>query len=330
MAANDRSSNPRPDLLGPATLALLLALLAGLLAYGLAQTPGARPDLVYPWRAAQLLLEGRNPYEVLRARVYPFPSPLLYPLPTVLICLPLAPLPLPVANGVMFACSVGALSLALARGGRDPITPFLSAPFLTAAALGQWSPLVMVAGLEARWGWLAVLKPNIGLPLLAAGLRRWAIIGAGVAILVSLLVLPSWPADWIRGIIAWKDQPPPHPVPLTSTAGPLLLLALLRWRRAEARLLLLMSVVPQTLFFADQFPLWLVPRTRRETALLSGLSLLALGIAFARYRRGEVSQLIYACQPLIVPLVYIPCLVMVLTRPNTATALDVAPTLPKG
>jgi hypothetical protein len=279
------------------------------------------PDLIYPWRAAQLLLEGRNPYAVLGAQVDRFPSPLLYPLPTVLICLPLAPLPLPIANGIMFAFSVGALTLALARAGRDPITPFLSAPYLTAAALGQWSPLVMVAGLHASWGWLAVLKPNIGLPLLAAVPRRRAIVGVGLAILVSLLILPSWPADWIRGAIAWKDQPPPHPIPLTSTAGPVLLLALLRWRRAEARLLLLMSVVPQTLFFADQFPLWLVPRTRRETALLSGFSLLALGIAFARFRLGEVSHLIYACQPLIVPFVYLPCLAMVLMRPNTATVL---------
>src|SRR5438309_11964921 len=53
--------------------------------------------------------------------------------------------------------------------------------------------------------------------------------------------------------------------------GPLLLLALLRGRDRDTRLLLLSAAMPQRWFF-DAFILWLIPKTRREllwTVLIS-------------------------------------------------------------
>jgi hypothetical protein len=54
-----------------------------------------------------------------------------------------------------------------------------------------------------------------------------------------------------------------HFIPLLVLPGPLLLLALLRYRERDAWLLSLSAILPQRWFF-DSFILWLIPRTRRE------------------------------------------------------------------
>jgi hypothetical protein len=54
-----------------------------------------------------------------------------------------------------------------------------------------------------------------------------------------------------------------HFVPLLVLPGPLLLLALLRYRDRDGILLLLAACTPQRWFF-DSFILWLIPKSRRE------------------------------------------------------------------
>src|SRR4029079_7018721 len=93
-------------------------------------------------------------------------------------------------------------------------------------------------------------------------------VGGGVLLAATLLIQPSWPSEWLRNL----HSMPPHPMPIQLPGGFLILLVLLRWRRPEARLMAAMACVPQLMYFADQLPLWLVPRTRRETMLLSALS----------------------------------------------------------
>ena len=55
-----------------------------------------------------------------------------------------------------------------------------------------------------------------------------------------------------------------------------MLLAILRWRRPEARLLIALACVPQSMLLYETVPLFLVPRTFRESALLVALSYVAL------------------------------------------------------
>ena len=62
-----------------------------------------------------------------------------------------------------------------------------------------------------------------------------------------------------------------HFIPLLVFPGPLILLALLRYRDRDAWLLLLSSVMPQRWFF-DSFILWLIPKSRRQIVLTAGLS----------------------------------------------------------
>ena len=52
-------------------------------------------------------------------------------------------------------------------------------------------------------------------------------------------------------------------IPLLVFPGPLLALALLRYRDRDAHLFLLMAIMPQRWFY-DTFILWLIPKTRRQ------------------------------------------------------------------
>jgi hypothetical protein len=106
-----------------------------------------------------------------------------------------------------------------------------------------------------------------------------------------------------------------HPAPITLPGGIAALLALLRWRRFEARLFLTMACVPQLMYFADQLPLWLVPKTRRESIFLSASSLVAWASALIiTIRTGR--QPAFDSSPYVLLGVYLPALVMVLRRPN--------------
>jgi hypothetical protein len=95
--------------------------------------------------------------------------------------------------------------------------------------------------------------------------------------------------------------------------GPILLLALLRWRRPEARTLLAMSAMPQLTLFYDQLPLWLVPTTAWRSLAMSVLS----WVAWAQwYPSREVPTHVAIARPWIFALIYLPALVIVLAPDN--------------
>jgi hypothetical protein len=262
-------------------------------------------------------LAGQDPYAggfpITRAmRVVP--EPLFYPFPSLLALAPFALLPLRIGAAAFSAVSAGLLGYAIARKSAAQLPLFLGAGFLMALALGQWSPIVTATFLLPTLSWLAVLKPNLGLATTAAK-PSWIGIGGGALLLVTTLGLqPDWPAEWIRNLRTM----PGHPAPILSPGGALLLLALLRWRRPEARLIVTMACVPQLLYFADQLPLWLVPRTRREAIALSGISLVAWTAALVvEMRAGR--QPAFNSSLFVLAGVYLPALVMVLRRPNEGT-----------
>ena len=79
-----------------------------------------------------------------------------------------------------------------------------------------------------------------------------------VVALVSLAVMPTWPLLWWRQTGNYQ-----HFFPLLVLPGPLLALALLRYRDRDSQLLFLSALMPQRWFF-DSFTLWLIPQSRRE------------------------------------------------------------------
>jgi hypothetical protein len=128
---------------------------------------------------------------------------------------------------------------------------------------------------------------------------------------VSLAVMPSWPREWL----AQLPSSPYHFSPLRTPVGFLTLLALLRWRRPEARLLAVLGVVPQSPFVYEALPLFLIPRTRYQSYALVIGSDVALGV-YVLARGIEQSRFFWINGIAVVVTMYLPSLIMVLRRPN--------------
>ena len=280
-------------------------------------SPAARPggDFTVVLVAARALLGGHNPYAVIRswATASDPGAALYYPLPAVLVAVPLAWLPAAIAGPVAFGISTGGLAGYL-RATNRPILPLLlSAPFLFAASGAQWAPFIMVMGLIPALSGFAIAKPNLGLAMFAYRPSWRGVAGGTALVALSFLILPSWLHDWRAAI----SSTPFHRMPLRWPGGFIVLLALLRWRRAEARLLVVLACVPQFPFFYDQLLLWLIPDNEREALTLTWCSWLALALWLllsSGYPSREVNLTTVA--PYVIALCYIPCLIFVLRRPN--------------
>jgi hypothetical protein len=260
-------------------LSVVVGIVAAVMSFALIARPGYPSDFYQFWMGARTLLVGGNPYATSAPSLMnPGGDVALYPLPTLLFLAPFALAPLAVAGGLFMGLSSGLAAWGIARTGVERLPIFASAPFLLALSLGQWSPLLVATLLVPAISGLIVLKPNVGV---AAWIARpsWKSALVAVAIVaLSLLIRPGWPAEWLHNISGREEKF----MPLLRPGGFLLAAGLLAWKRPEGRLFLGLIVVPQALFFYDQLLLWLVPRTLRQSLLLSIWSV----VAFLWWRRS--------------------------------------------
>ncbi|HEX8276626.1 MAG TPA: hypothetical protein VF615_28560 [Longimicrobiaceae bacterium] len=283
------------------------------------------------WHAVRHLRSGGDPY----GPGGPGPGyegdfPMYYPGTALAAFLPLALLPLEAAR-LVFACG-GAFLLAYAatREGWFRLPMFLSGAFLHAVLAVQWSPLLTAAWLVPGWAWLAASKPNLGAVLLSAtpSWRIWRSTFAGGFFLLgaSLVLDPAWPVKWLALLRGAPHFIPPVLLP----GGFLLLAALLRWRRPEARLLVALGCIPHTTVAYEALPLLLVARNWRESWLLCGLSLSVFFLQIASDTRvagaptperiAAFAELAERTGMLSVALLYLPATLLVLRRPNEGPA----------
>ena len=309
--AGRRASPPRVK--RRALIVLAIAAIAGLASwFAFPFTHGA--DFAQFHFHARNWLARRDPYvggfPIMR-QTRSVPEPLFYPLPSLFILAPFALIPLRAAMALFVGASTALLAWGILAKSPELLPMLLGAGFIVASGLGQWTPLVTATLLIPALGFLAVVKPNVGLASVADDPSAIRILGGGALLLVSLAFQPNWPAEWLANLRSM----PPHPSPILLPGGFLALLALARWRRPEARLLVAMACVPQLMYFADQLPLWLVAKTRRESILLSATSLVAWVISLqALNRPGGMPA--FESNALVLLGVYAPALAMVLRRRN--------------
>jgi hypothetical protein len=310
--------NPRRRLAAASLVGLASGLVVWLLFLYKPDSTASDFDIV--WLGARALLARRDPFEIVRS-VWPWP--LHYPVPTLLAVAPLAPLPRAVARVLFAALTSGLLAYVVTRRAWWPLWMFASGAFVHALRSVQWSPFLCAVALLPRARGFLVLKPSVGLAL-AARVRDvrefvWLAIGSALIVAASFVVWPGWLPHWLAAI---SDAP--HVIaPVMRPGGFLLLLALIRWRRADARMLAMLALVPQTAWLYEALPLMLIPKSRRQLVWLVEGSLLTLIIqALISYRLGAVEQperLAWIWPPMFL-LVYLPALIMVLVRPNVADA----------
>ncbi|MGZ8492327.1 MAG: hypothetical protein ACXWZS_09010 [Gemmatirosa sp.] len=268
-------------------------------------------DFTYPWRAARALLAGLDPYVVMQPTgPYPYDSRFPYPITAALAAVPLAWMPVAVAGAAFVGISSAVLAWALLAGGggMGRLWMLASAPFAMALSLAQWAPLLIAGTLLPAFAWALALKPTLGLALFVARPSRAAVIGGAVLCAVGLLLLPTWPMDWVRAASFTIGHPPF----VVQPWGWLPLLALLRWRDGDARLVAVLACVPQNPYFYDQLPLWLVARSGRAAVALTALSWIAL--AGAQATCTEPSYCGEAARPWVLWLLYVPATALVLAR----------------
>jgi hypothetical protein len=137
------------------------------------------------------------------------------------------------------------------------------------------------------------------------------VVGSIVVLVLSLIALPRWPIEWLHAIRSLPGHP--APILVLRGLGLVLLLAALRWRSPEGRLLLVSACVPQLLLFADQLPLLLVARTRGELVAITACSQVGFVVWFLLLKDGELYVLKAA--PYVLLSVFLPALITVLRRP---------------
>lgn len=300
--------------LTPTDRALTAALIAGLWSgyvWLLYSAPrGFVSDFDQTWHAARFLVAGQDPYALIGpGRAFDFAWPYFYPLTAPVSVLPLAWLPLDLARAAFVALSVGALAYTVSGRGLYLLPLFVSDSMRLTAQFAQWSPLFMAALMVPAFGWFLGAKPNIAAAF-AVGFPDWQRLRLALALAVapliaSLIFQPSWPLTWWRTVAGAEHFDSLILLP----GGAVLLLAALRWRWWEARLLLALAIIPQTPSALTALPLFLIPRTWKGAALLALLSYLPGRIA-ARTDASFVSlgRLTLWC-------LFVPALVVVLLRP---------------
>lgn len=260
-------------------LTVSAAVVSGVAAWWLIGRPAYTSDLLHVWFATRTLLDGADPYSVpLPADLNPGLDPALYPLPTYLLFAPLARLPLAVAGGVFMALGAGLTAWGISGTGIQRLPALLSAPFLLSLSLGQWSPLMLGAMLVPWTSGLLVAKPNLGLAAWIARPSWRTAVAVAMIVAVSVAIVPEWPAQWLANVGHREEKF----IPILRPGGFLLLASAIAWRRADGRLFLAMSLMPQALFFYDQLLLWLIPRTFRQSLVLSLCSF----VAFLLWQQG--------------------------------------------
>jgi len=222
------------------------------------------------------------------------------PLTTALVVILFTPLNAESAAGVFFGLSSALLAFGLTRHGEWwRLLVFLAFPYWAALQAVQWSPLLFAVALYPALLPLTLVKPHLGLPVALTHLS-WKRGAACAAFgLGSLLLDPAWPVRWMSQINTYDGF-----VPLLTIPGPLLLLALLRWRAERARLCLLLSAIPQRLFY-DQLLIWLIPESAPELMMFVCLGWLGYFGAFLTGRAADVWIIIT---------LYLPALLVVLRQ----------------
>jgi hypothetical protein len=236
-------------------------------------------DFTTPWRAARALVDGQNPYDVIqRVGTFPFDERFLYPLPAAIATLPFEGLNVYAAGALFIGLSSAFLAFAVTRDAWWRLLIFLSPCYFIAVWSIQVSPLIAAVALTPALGFLALYKPNIGLVALLYRPRATAFAGCVAFGVLSIAVMPDWPARWLVGVRAPLF---PHTPPILWPFGFVALIAAARWRTREARTVLAMACIPTAMWYYDHLLLWLVPRTPRQSLFLTACGWVSLFALFA-------------------------------------------------
>lgn len=280
-------------------------------------------DFGQVWFAARAVLHGINPYPLIGPGLaFEWQAPFFYPLPAALIGLPLAPLPEFVATALFAGLGLGLFAWALTEHGYGTLWALVSVCTYQCVEIAQWAPWLAGAYAIGPLSVLLIGKPTVGLAIFAARPSRWAIIGGVGLIVLAFVLQPGWYPEWRHALTrasVGAGSAFPYTAPIAFRGGALALLALLRWRRPEARLLAVLACVPQTTLPYEGLLLFLIPRGWRQALTLAVLSWGMVFFTRATLDPHGLTNTVLAYGETMPLFLYLPCTMMVLRRPNEGT-----------
>ncbi|HYN80354.1 MAG TPA: hypothetical protein VES88_02555 [Gemmatimonadaceae bacterium] len=320
MTGPDSAAARAPTLRARLIIATAIALVGAYLIhveYG--RLPNFHTDFGMAWFGASALANGDNPYSLIGpGRAFDYGWPLIYPATALVAVMPLMALSEHAAAIIFVAISTFLLAFGVTRNGWHLLPLFVTEPYANSARLGQWS-ILLTAFLFFPWvGLVLAAKPQTAIPLLLATQSRkalvFALIGGVVLTGISLALFPGWPLVWIEGVRNARFMDPP----ITRFGGFLVLLALLRWRRPEAWLIVALACMPQAWGWYNTLPLFTIPATWRESVAMAVVATAGAWIAGSSLHPvASLAALYDWIGMLIVFSVYLPATVLVLRRPNS-------------
>src|SRR2546426_107336 len=192
-------------------------------------------DFSWAIRAAKYLLAGKNPYD----------TPLeQYPMTAALFGLPFVWMRPEAAAGAFYGISSALMAFGLSRYGYHRLLVFLAYPYWAGMIAAQWTPLLLATAFLSYLLPATLAKPQLGLPVALTTPSRRGLVACMVVVAITFLLMPGWPWLWIGHLHRYERF-----IPLFVLPGPLLALALFRYRERDARLLFLMAIVPQRWFY---------------------------------------------------------------------------------
>jgi len=250
------------------------------------------------------------------ARQNPYDTPLeQYPLTAGLFAFPFLPLPPEVAAGVFWGISSALLAFGLTRHGYVRLLVFLAYPYWAGILTVQWSTIIAASAFFPLLLPFTLAKPQVGIPVFLTRLTRTGVAACCVVVVLTVITMPSWPRLWLGQLGNYR-----HFFPLLTFPGPLLALALLRYRDRDAILLILSALMPQRWFF-DSLILWLIPKSRREL-----LATLFFSWGAGIWRWYHLAYNVTDIARCTVILFYLPMLVVVLLRKSSPKTAPLAAT----
>ena len=198
-------------------------------------------DIYTPLCTAQAFLNGLDPYGEACTIIYNGAPMVKYPLTTLVAVLPFSFLGGWPGSLVLWSTFNALLVYSILSTGKPWLfLIFATGSYWEAFTVLQFSPLLASVALLPSLMPLALIKPNIGLPILLAYPSRRRLFLVALFLLITILLDSTWPLRWWNQTAPFDGFQPLLLLPF----GPLCVLALLRWRDPKARFIFLMSAVP--------------------------------------------------------------------------------------
>lgn len=239
-------------------ISALIGVLVGFLCFSvMTKFHQGAADFGWSIHLGQRFFAGQNPYDIPNEQ---------YPFTAAFFGMPFVHLRPEVAAGTFWGLSSFLLALGLTREGYHRLLVFLAYPYCVGLLTAQWSSIIMASAFFPLLLPVTLAKPQVGLPVFLTRTSRRGLVACLVVGLLSLAILPRWPWLWLGQTRYYQ-----HFFAILIVPGPLILLALWRYRDRDAWLLVLTALMPQRWFF-DSFILWLIPKSRRAIITTVALS----------------------------------------------------------